>query len=172
MTNQHGQCRNVVRAFLSWVLPIPATPPYAVRPLHMHGATDYGRYHVGGWNVLAAKLVEHVWGAPRRPRRLESGQVRLVADFGAGSGGRGGQSVAQDAGRHGAATRTRSYAHCGLEVIIANNSGKYNIFRTFAKGVILSAKSRRAKRYAQRKIWNVSALERITLMKLRCGFCK
>ena len=90
MTNQHGQCRNVVRAFLSWVLPIPATPPYAVRPLHMHGAPDYGGYHFGVWNVLAARLVEHVWGAPRRPRRLESGQVRLVADFGAGSGRQGG----------------------------------------------------------------------------------
>ena len=84
--------------------------------------TDYGRYHFGGLNVLAAKLVVHVWGAPRRPRRLESGQVRLVANFGAGFDGRGGQSVAQDAGRHGAATRTRSYAHCGLEVMSANNN--------------------------------------------------
>ena len=145
MTSQHGQCRNLVRAFLSWVLPTPATPPYAVR---------------------------HVWGAPRRPRRLESGQVRLVADFGVGSGLRSGQSVAQDAGRLGAATRTRSYAHCGLEVMSANNIEKHSIFGTFAKGVILSAESRRAERYAQRKICNVSALERIMLMKLRCGFCK
>ena len=78
--------------------------------------------------MLAATLVEHVRGALRRPRRLESGQVRLVADFGAGSGGRGGQSVAQDAGRLGAATRTRSYAQCGLEVMSANNNGKGNIF--------------------------------------------
>ena len=84
----------------------------------MHGATDYGRYHFGGWNVLAASLIEHVWGAPRRPRRLESGQVRLA----------GGQSVAQDAGRHGAATRTQSYAHCGLEVMNANNNGKHTKF--------------------------------------------
>ena len=102
----------------------PSYPPYAVRPLHMHSAPDYGGYHFGGWNVLAARLVEHVWGAPQRPRRLESGHVRLVADFGAGSDRRGGQSVAQDAGRHGAATRTRSYAHCGLEVINANNIEK------------------------------------------------
>ena len=96
----------------------------------MHGAPDYGGYHFGGWNVLAAKLVEHVWGAPRRPRRLESGQVRLVAALGAGSGGRGGKSGAQDAGRHGAATRKRSYAHCGLEVMSANNNNnrKHNIF--------------------------------------------
>ena len=27
----------------------------------MHGAPDYGGYHFGGWNVLAARLVEHVW---------------------------------------------------------------------------------------------------------------
>ena len=110
------------------VLPIPAALPYAVRPLHMHGAPDYGGYHFGGWNALAASLVEHGWGAPRWPRRLESGQVRLVADFGAGSGRRGGQSVAQDAGRLGAATRTRNYAHYGLEVMTANNSGKHNTF--------------------------------------------
>ena len=163
MTSQHGQCRNLVRAFLSWVLPIPATPPYAVRRLHMHGAPDYGGYHFGGWNSLAASLDEHGWGAPRRPRRLESGQVRLVADFGAGSGGRGGQSVAQDAGRHGGATRTRSYAHCGLEDMSANNQVKRNIFGTFAKTKICGPETGRAKRYAQQDILNMSALERIML---------
>ena len=94
----------------------------------VHGAPDYGGYHFGGWNVLAARLVEHVWGAPRRPRRLESGHIRLVGDFGAGAGRRGGQSVAQDPGRHGAATRTRSYADYGLEDMSANNDGKRNIF--------------------------------------------
>ena len=55
MTSQRGQCRNLVRAFLSWVLPVPAAPPYAVRPLHMHGATDYGEYHLGGLKMLAAR---------------------------------------------------------------------------------------------------------------------
>ena len=55
-------------------------------------------------------------------------KVSLVADFGAGSGRRGGERLAQDTGRRGAATRTRSYAHCDLEVVNANNSGKYNIF--------------------------------------------
>ena len=133
MTSQHGQCRNVVRAFLSWVLPIPATPPYAVRPLHMHGAPDYGGYNFGGWNVLAAKLVEHVWGAPRRPRRFESGQVGLKAGFGAGSGRRGGHSVARDAGRLVASTRTRSYAHCGLKDMGVNNVGKRAYFEQLQK---------------------------------------
>ena len=90
----------------------------------MHGAPGYGGYHFGGWNVLAARLVEHVWGAPRRRRRLESGQARLVADVGAGSDRRGGETVAQDAGRLGAATRTRSYAHCGLEVMSANDNNR------------------------------------------------
>ena len=94
----------------------------------MARAPDYGGYQFGGWNVLAATLGEHVWGALGRPRRLESGQVRLVAEFGAAPGRRGGQIVAQDAGRHGAATRTRSYAHCGLEDMRANNNGKHNIF--------------------------------------------
>ena len=108
--------------------------------------------------------MEHVWGAPRRPRRLEFRQVRLVAGFGAGSGRRGGQSVAQDAGRHGAATRTRSYAHCGADDKGANNNGKRNIFGAFVKGVILGPESKRAKRYAQRKILNMSALKHIMLI--------
>ena len=94
----------------------------------MHGAPDYGGYHFGVWNVLAARLLAHGWGAPRRPRQLESGHIKLVEEFGAGFGGRDGQSVDQDAGRHGAATRTRSYAHYGLEVMNANNIGKHNIF--------------------------------------------
>ena len=114
--------------FFWGVFPHPATQPYFVKPLHIHGAAVNGRYHFGGWNVVVAGSFEHARGAPRWPRRLESGQVRLVADLGAGSGGRGGQSVARDAGRHGAATRTRSYAHCGLKIMKANNSGKHNIF--------------------------------------------
>ena len=172
MAGQYGQCRIFGGSFQRWVFPLPATQPYFVKPLHIHGATVNGRYHFGGCNVVAAGSFEHVRGTPRRPRRLESGHIRLVGDFGAGSGRRGGQSVAQDAGRHGAATRTRSYAHCGLEDMRANNSGKHDICLTFAKGVIFSPESRRAKRYAQRKIWNVSALERILLMKLRCRYCK
>ena len=112
--------------------------------------------------------MEHVWGAPRRPRRLEFRQVRLVAGFGAGSGRRGGQSVAQDAGRHGAATRARSYAHYGAEDRGAENSGKRNIFRAFVKGVIFGPESRRAKRYAERRIWNMSAFRHIVLITVPC----
>ena len=55
---------------------------------------------------------------------------------------------------------------------VRDNIGKHHICSAFAKGVILSAESMRAKRYGQQKICNVSALERIMLMKLRCGFCK
>ena len=171
MTSQHGQCRNFVRAFLSWVPPIPATPPYTVRPLHTHGAPDYGGYHFGGWNVLAARFLEYVWNAPRRPRRVEFGQVRLVAAFGAGSGCRGGQRVAQDAGRHGAATRARSYAHCGAEDRGAENSGKRNIFCAFVKGMIFGPESKHAKRYAQRIILNMSALKRLKLLRSACRSC-
>ena len=59
---------------------------------------------------------------------VEFGQVKLVAAFLAGSGCRGGQNVAQDAGRHGAATRTRSYAHRAPEDKGAENNGKRNMF--------------------------------------------
>ena len=78
--------------------------------------------------MLAVDFLENVWRAPRRPRRVEFGQVKFVAAFGAGSGCRGGQNVAQDAGRHGVATSTRSYAHYGAEDKGADNSGKRNIF--------------------------------------------
>ena len=40
---------------LMWVAPLPATPPYSVEPLHMHGATGYGRYQLAGLNVFAVR---------------------------------------------------------------------------------------------------------------------
>ena len=55
MTSQYGQCRNIVGSFLFRVLPVPATPPYSVRPLHMHGATGYGGYQLGALKVLVVR---------------------------------------------------------------------------------------------------------------------
>ena len=110
--------------------------------------------------------------APWRLWRLESGQVGLIQQFGAGLGGQGSQDAAQEAGGSGAATRTRSYAHCGLEDMGANNERKHNIFSTFAKATIFGPESGRAKRYAQRDILNMGALERIMLSMVRCEICK
>ena len=59
--------------------------------------------------------------APWRPWRLKSGRGGLVQIFGAGLGGQGSHDGAQEAGGSGAATRTGSYAHCGLEDMSANN---------------------------------------------------
>ena len=58
----------------------------------------------------------------------QSGQSGIVQIFGVGLGGQGNQDAAQEAGGSGAATRTGSYAHCGLEDMSANNEGKHNIF--------------------------------------------
>ena len=116
--------------------------------------------------------ISHTRGAPWWPWRLESGQGRLVQKLEAGPGGKGSHDTAQEAGESGAATRTRSYAHCGLEDKSANNDGKSNIFSTFAKGTIWGPESGRAKRYAQQDILNMSALERIMLSMARCEVCK
>ena len=110
--------------------------------------------------------------APWRPGRLESGQGGLAQIFGVGLGGQGSQDAAQEARRSGTATRTRSYAHCGLEDMSANNEGKHNIFSTFAKATVFGPESGRAKRYAQRDILNMGALERIMLSMVRCEICK
>ena len=109
---------------------------------------------------------------PWRLWRLESGQSGLIQQFGAGLGGQGSQDAAQEVGGSGAATRTGSYAHCGLEDMGANNEGKHNIFSTFAKAAIFGPESGRAKRYAQRDILNMGALERIMLSMVRCEICK
>ena len=123
------------------VFPIPAFPPYDVQTLHFMEAPSMGSI-TRLWgvphaiDVLHGGLVDslkHVWGAPRRPWRVQFGQFRFLVAFGAGSGCRGGQRVAQDAGRHGAATRARSYAHCAPEDRGANNSAKRNIFSAVAK---------------------------------------
>ena len=128
MTSQHGQCRNVVRAFLSWVLPIPATPPYAVRPFHMHGATDYGGYDLGGLKMLAVRSGKVVRDIPWRPwaARIQAG--RGCPEFLAGLGGPGGQTAAPKAGRKGATRRAIRYAQCVLEDRGAKCEGKRNIF--------------------------------------------
>ena len=118
------------------VFPIPAFPPYDVQTLHfMEAPTMESITRLWGVphaiDVLHGGLgdsLKHVWGAPRRPWRVQFGQVRRVAAFGPGSGGRGGQRVAQEAGRHEAATRARSYAHCGAADRGAENGGKRNIF--------------------------------------------
>ena len=83
--------------------------------------------------IRAGEVLEHGWSAPRRPWRVHFGQVRLVAAFGAGSGCQGGQRVAQDAGRHGAATRARSYAHSGSEDRGAEDSGNVIYFEHLQK---------------------------------------
>ena len=85
------------------VFPIPAFPPYDVQTLHFMEAPTMGSI-TRLWgvphaiNVLHGGLgdsFKHVWGAPRRPWRVQFRQVRLVAAFGPGSGGRGGQRVAK-----------------------------------------------------------------------------
>ena len=51
--------------------------------------------------------------------------------FGAGLGGYGNQDAAPEARRSGAATRTRSYAHCGLEDMKAKSDGKRDILEAY-----------------------------------------
>ena len=123
-----GNAGFFVRAFLSWVLPIPATPPYAVRPLHMHGATDYGGYHLGGLKMLAVRSGKVVRDIPWRPwaARIQAGRGCL--EFIAGLGGPGGQRAAPKAGWRGATKRAICYAQCVLEDRGAKSYGKRNIF--------------------------------------------
>ena len=170
MTSQHGQCRNLVRAFLSWVLPIPATPPYAVRPLHMHGATDYGRYHLGGLKMLAVRSGKVVRDIPWRPwaARIQAG--RGCPEFLAGLGSPGGQRAAPKAGRKGSTRRAIRYAQCVLEDRGAKCEGKQNRFRTSAKRAHVAPEPGCEIHYAQRCFVNVSALERTMLPMTRSTF--
>ena len=100
------------------MFPIPAFP--RCPRITFHGSTDYGEHHA-------------IMGSTSRPRcapwrlwRLESGQGGLIQQFGAGLRGKGSPDAAPEAGGSGTATRTRSYAHCGLEDMSANNEGKQN----------------------------------------------
>ena len=80
--------------------------------------------------------------------------------------------AAQEDMRSAAAGRPKRYGDCGLEGMSAKCNGKYNIFSTFAKETILGLESGCAKRYAQREIWNVNALERIMWSMALCKFHK
>ena len=128
MTSQHGQCRHFLRAFLSWVLLIPATPPYAARPLHTHGATDYGGSQLESLKMLAVRSGKVVRDVPWRPcaARIQAG--RGCPEFLARLGGPGGQRAAPKAGRKGSTRRAIRYAQHVLEVRVAKCKGKRNIF--------------------------------------------
>ena len=100
MASQHGQCRNLVRAFLSWVFPIPATPPYSAR---VHGAPGYGGYHLGHLNLLVDRSYRIARGTSVRPWWCPSRTCQAVPEFFAAFGGPSGQSTARAAGRNGTA---------------------------------------------------------------------
>ena len=128
MTSQHGQCRNIVGSFLFRVFPLPATPPYAVRPLHMHGAPAYGRYQLGRLTVPARRSYTRVRGTlvATLGRKWRPGVT--VPEYGGGLDDQGAKKTAQDADRNGATTRTGSYAQCVLEDMRAQSDGKRNRF--------------------------------------------
>ena len=93
----------------------------------MQGAPDYGGYHFGGWNVLAASLVEHV--GVLRGGLGGSNPVRT------GSWEISGRDLAAEVARVSPKTpegterqRARGATHSGLEDLISNNGRKPNIF--------------------------------------------
>ena len=87
----------------------------------MHGATDYGGYHLEGVKLLTVRSEEVVRDIPWRPwaARIQAG--RGCREFLAGLGGPGGQ-------RKGATRRAICYAQCVLEDRGAKCEGKHNIF--------------------------------------------
>ena len=94
----------------------------------MHGATDYGGYHMGGLKVLTVRSEKVVRDIPWRPwlARIQAG--RGCPEFLAGLGGPGGQRAAPKAGRKGATRCAICYAQCVLEDRGAKREGKRNIF--------------------------------------------
>ena len=56
MAGQYGLCRPLNSSFPTWVFPLPATQPYVVKPLHIHGATDYGRQNPHHSNNLLLRF--------------------------------------------------------------------------------------------------------------------
>ena len=103
-------------------VPYPSSPALCRADITFHGSTDYGEHRA----IMGC--ISRSRGAPGRSWRLKSGRDGLVLRFGAGLGGHGSQDAAPEARRSGAATRTRSYAHCGLEDMRAKSDGKRNIF--------------------------------------------
>ena len=94
----------------------------------MHGATDYGGYHLGGLRVLTVRSDKVVRDIPWRPWPARIQAERDCPEFLAGLGGPGGQRAAPKAGRKGATRRAIRYAQCVLEDRGAKCEGKRNIF--------------------------------------------
>ena len=47
MAGPYRLCRPFTSSIRSWAFPLPATQPYSVTTLHIHGVPAYGRYHKG-----------------------------------------------------------------------------------------------------------------------------
>ena len=94
----------------------------------MHGATDYGGYHLGGLTMLTVRFEKVVRDIPWRPRAARIQAGRGCLEFLAGLGSPGGQRAAPKAGRKGATRRAMRYAQCVLEGRGAKCEGKRNIF--------------------------------------------
>ena len=94
----------------------------------MHGATDYGGYHLAGLIMLRVRSGNVVRDIPWPPwaARIQAGRGCL--EFIAGLGGPGGQRAAPKAGRKGATRRAIRYAQCVLEDRGAKCEGKRSIF--------------------------------------------
>ena len=75
-TKQHDQSARAMPKYNSFFLalgsPNPSYTAYSVRPLHMHGATDYGGYHLGGLKMLAVRSGKVVRAIPWRPWAAKS----------------------------------------------------------------------------------------------------
>ena len=82
----------------------------------MHGATDYGGYHLGSLKMLAVRSGKVVRDIPWRPwaARIQAG--RGCSEFLAGLGGPGGQRAAPQAGRKGA----KRYAICYAQFVLGD----------------------------------------------------
>ena len=94
----------------------------------MHGATDYGGYHLGGLRMLTVRSEKVVRDIPWRHWAARIPAGRGCLEFLAGLGGPGGQRAAAKAGRKGATRRAIRYAQCVLEDRGAKCEGKRNIF--------------------------------------------
>ena len=90
----------------------------------MHGATDYRGYQVGGLKVFAARSDEHIRGAAGRPRRLNSGHARLVAEIWPGPERTDRQSAAQNA------EGPSDNAHEELRTLCSGGHGREQLWET------------------------------------------
>ena len=155
--------------------PNPRFPPYAVKPLHVHGAPAGGKYQawrprrrqVRGRRSLEVRPGGHLRATSATDTAISPKRSRILGR----SERPGGQKAIRETQRSPTPTRAKRYAQRGFGDACARNHGNHRVVCTSRRDAKIAPRTERAKRYAQCGFADMKGLKRFMWQRVRCMFC-